>query len=112
MSAMSATRPGRERLPNRRCSITFSFECNGLRYVATASRFSDGRLAELFLANHKSNSAADVNARDAAIVLSIALQFGADVEVIRRALSRDSHGRASGALGAALDHLGADRPCP
>jgi hypothetical protein len=95
----------RERLPNRRRSETFNIECNGLAYTATVSWFRDGRLAELFLNNHKSNSAADVTARDAAITLSLALQHGADLETIRRALCRDSHGRASGPLGAALDCL-------
>jgi hypothetical protein len=88
--------------------LTFSFECNGLAYTATASWFRDGRLAELFLANHKSNSAADVNARDAAIAVSLALQHGVEVEIIRRALCRDSRGRASGPLGAALDCLAED----
>ena len=39
--------------------MTFAFECNGLDYTASASWFDDGRLAELFLSNHKSNSAAD-----------------------------------------------------
>jgi hypothetical protein len=95
----------RKRLPNRRASETFELDVAGLRYTATASWFHDGRLAELFLNNHKSNSAADVNARDAAIALSLALQNGADVETIRKALCRDSHGRASGPLGAALDRL-------
>jgi hypothetical protein len=95
----------RERLPNRRASTSFSFECNGLRYTATASRFPDGRLGELFLSNHKSNSAADTNARDSAIAFSIAVQHGADPEVIRRALCRDSNGRASGPLGMALDMI-------
>jgi hypothetical protein len=104
---MTATQR-RDRLPNRRSSVTFSFECNGLAYTATASWFRDGRLAELFLGNHKNNSGADTSARDAAIVLSFALQHGAEVEVIRRALSRDSHGRASGPLGAALDCLAED----
>src|SRR5439155_19414246 len=102
---MTASRPGRERLANRRLNETFSFECNGLKFTASASRFADGRLAELFLNNHKNNSGADVSARDAAIVLSIALQFGADLDVIRRALSRDAQGRATGPLGAALDRL-------
>jgi hypothetical protein len=59
----------------------------------------------LFLNNHKSNSAADTNARDAAITFSIAVQHGADPEVIRRALCRDSQGHASGPLAAALDHV-------
>jgi hypothetical protein len=95
----------RERLPNRRQSETFDFECAGLRYTCTIGRFRDGRIAEIFLSNQKSNSAADTAARDAAIVASIALQFGANVETIRRALCRDSRGHASGPLGAALDEL-------
>ena len=45
----------------------------------------------------------DVNARDAAIVCNIALQFGAPAEVIRKALCRDSQGRANGSLGVALN---------
>jgi len=95
----------RERLPSRRVSISFEFEVAGLRYTASVSRFPDGRIGELFLSNHKSNSAADTNARDSAIVFSFAVQHGADPHAIRRALCRDSHGRASGPLGAALDLL-------
>jgi len=93
----------REHLPNRRLAETFEFEVDGLRYTATIGRFADGRVAEIFLSNHRVNSAADTNARGSAIVCSIALQVGADIEVIRKALCRDSRGRASGPLGAALD---------
>ena len=93
----------RERLPNRRRSEVFELELHGLRYTCTFSRFPDGRIGELFLTNHKSNSQADTNARDSAIVFSIAVQHGADPEAIRRALSRDSQGRATGPLGTALD---------
>ena len=93
----------RQRLPDRRLAETFELEVGGLCYTATIGRFADGRVGEIFLSNHRANSAADTNARDSAIVCSIALQFGADLEVIRRALCRDSHGRASGPLGAALD---------
>jgi hypothetical protein len=100
----------RERLPNRRASESFSFECVGLRYVATISRFPDGRLAEIFIANHKAGSAADVAARDAAIAASIALQYGAPLDTIRRALCRDSRGRASGPLGVALDLISGGAP--
>jgi hypothetical protein len=95
----------RARLPNRRLSETFELEVSGLKYTATISSHADGRLAELFLTNHKSNSAADVNARDAAITFSIAIQHGADPDVIRKALCRDSQGRASGPLAATLDIL-------
>jgi hypothetical protein len=93
----------RNRLPNRRPAESFELEVDGLRYTATVGRFPDGAIGELFLNNHKSNSSADTAARDSAIVLSIALQHGADLEAIRRALCRDSQGRASGPLGVALD---------
>src|SRR5690349_8801579 len=95
----------RQRLPDRRGSETFTLQCAGLNYVATISRFADGRLGEIFLTNHKAGSAADTAARDAAIVCSIVLQFGADVETIRKALCRDGRGDASGPLGVALDLL-------
>jgi hypothetical protein len=97
----------RERLS--RDSISFDFEVSGLKYTATASRFPDGRIGELFLNNHKSNSAADVNARDAAITFSIAIQHGADPEAIRKALCRNGDGSASGPLGRALDIIGRER---
>jgi ribonucleoside-diphosphate reductase alpha chain len=95
----------RTRLPNRRLAETFALDVAGLQYTCTIGRFPDGSIGELFLSNHKSNSAADVNARDAAIVTSIAIQFGADIETIRKALCRDSHGRPSGPLGEALDRI-------
>jgi len=95
----------RQRLPNRRKAETFVLEIAGLHYTCTVGRYADGRIGELFLSNHKSNSAADTNARDSAIVFSFAVQHGADPEAIRRALCRDSQGRASGPLAAALDKI-------
>jgi hypothetical protein len=99
----------RQRLPDRRPCATFELEVGGLRYICTVGRFADGRIGELFLSNCKSSSTADTNARDAAIAFSIAVQHGADPEVVRRALCRDSQGRASGPLGAALDLLAEER---
>jgi hypothetical protein len=99
----------RERLHNRRRSETVDFEIAVgtavLKYTATVGFYADGRVGELFLNNHKSNSTADTNARDAAIALSFALQHGANLEEIHKALCRESDGRASGPLGAALDLL-------
>jgi hypothetical protein len=95
----------RARLPNRRFAETFDVSASSLLYTCTVGRFLDGKVGEIFLTNHKAGSAADVNARDAAIAVSFALQHGADLEVICRALCRDSHGRASGPLGAVLDFL-------
>jgi hypothetical protein len=99
----------RQRLDNRRASESFNFEAGGLKYAATFSRYPDGRLAEVFLTNHKAGSASDTNARDAAVVCSLALQFGVPLETIRKALMRDPAGRASGPLAAALDLIAEDR---
>jgi hypothetical protein len=49
-----------------------------------------------------------VSARDAAIACSIAIQSGADIDTIRKALCRDSQGRPSGPLGMALDIIAAE----
>ena len=93
----------RERLPNRRGCESFTFELDGLIFIATVSRFADSRIGELFLNNHKAGNQSDTNARDAAILLSFALQHGADIVSIRRALCRDSQGRALGPIGVALE---------
>jgi hypothetical protein len=98
----------RRRLPDRRASEIFGFEAAGMGYMATVSRFDDGALAEIFLTNNKVGSHADCNARDAAVVCSIALQSGVLIETIRHALMRDDSGRASGPLAAALDVIAAE----
>jgi hypothetical protein len=93
----------RRRLPNRRASETFTFLWHGMSFTATTSKFPSGTLGEIFLTNGKVDTDADVAARDSAVTCSIALQFGADIETLRRALLRDSQGVASGPLGTALD---------
>lgn len=99
----------RQRLSNRRASENFTFEVEGLKYTATVSRTEQGQIAELFLNNHKAGNQSDTNARDAAIILSFALQYGADLEAIREAVSRDSVGKAIGPVGAALDVILGDK---
>jgi ribonucleoside-diphosphate reductase alpha chain len=105
----------RERLPDRRRCETFDFSVSVgtavLKYTATVGHYADGRVGELFLNNHKSNSTADTNARDAAIAFSFAVQHGANIEDIRKALCRETDGRASGPLGAALDLLKNNQCC-
>ena len=95
----------REKLPNRRLNETFGFELDGLRYTASVGRYADGRAAEVFLSNHKAGSQAGAIARDAAIILSFALQYGVPLDEVRKALLRDGQGRASTPIGAALDLL-------
>jgi hypothetical protein len=96
----------RQRLPDRRPAESFDIEVAGLSYICTVGRFADGQIGELFLQNHKPGSQSDANARDAAVAASLALQFGCPLEILRRALLRDSQGRPSTPLGAALDLIG------
>jgi len=104
----SPTIPERRRLPNRRAAETFELEVAGLHYVESVGRFADGRLAETFIATGKAGSSADTAVGDAAIILSFALQYGADAEAIRRAVSRNSKGEPSGVMGAVLNRLAED----
>jgi hypothetical protein len=93
----------RRLLPNRRFSETFAVESQGMKFTATVSRFDSGEVAEIFLTNHRAGSDADASACDAAVICSIALQFSVPLEVIRKALMRDSRGGPRTPLGAALD---------
>jgi hypothetical protein len=93
----------RRRLTDRRPAETFEVEIAGLRYTATVGRYADGTVGEIFLQNHKPGSQSDSNARDAAVAASLALQHGCALETLQRALLRDSHGRPSTPLGAAVD---------
>jgi hypothetical protein len=92
----------RQRLPNRRRCESFEFRHAGLDFTLAAGRYPDGRVAEIFLSSHKPGSPIEAIARDAAVTVSIALQFGADLQTIRAALTKDHDGSPATLLGAAL----------
>jgi hypothetical protein len=97
------TRIGRELLKNRRRHIAFDFEHDYIKHSGGAGFFPDGRLAELFLTCSKPGSAVGIAARDGAIAISLALQFGARLDDLRHAMTRLPDGRAAGPICAALD---------
>ena len=97
----------RQRLPNRRANVSFTFTWHGMNFVATVAYFPNGELAEIFLSNGRNSTDSDVAARDSAVVASLALQQGVPIETLRGALLRDAHGVASGPLGVALDLIAA-----
>jgi hypothetical protein len=99
----------RARLPDRRACELIDFESMGLRFTAGVGRYGDGRVGEIFIDNHKAGSSIGTLVRDSAIILSFALQHGAVLESIRRALGRDGDGRALGPLGVVLDLLMQER---
>jgi hypothetical protein len=64
-----------------------------------------GRPAELFLPACHVGSPLEAIARDGAIIVSLALQHGADIGTIGQALTRDHDGGLATLLGAALDAI-------
>jgi hypothetical protein len=80
---------GRELLPNRRRCETRSFTHAGHHFSLTVGFYRDGRPAEIFLSNGKAGSGLEAIARDSGILASLLLQFGADLSVIRAALTKD-----------------------
>jgi hypothetical protein len=86
-----------ERLPNRRAAELIDFEHDGRRWTATVGRFSDGRIAEVFIDGPKESPIVAL-AQDGALAASLALQSGCPLETLRHALS----GREAGPLRTAL----------
>ena len=95
----------RQRLPNWRGHELLNFEHGNIRYTVGVGRFESGSLAEIFLSAHKHGTAVDVSARDAAVAASLLLQYGCPLDTLRRALTRNGDGSASGPLARALDLL-------
>src|SRR5882757_7209666 len=103
--ADKAAQAGRDRLPNRRSAISTSFERDGARFEMTIGHYPDGRIGEIFLNADRANSLLDFLMSDAAILASLALQYGAPLDEIMHALKRDSRGVAASPIGAALDQI-------
>jgi hypothetical protein len=101
----------RNKLPQRRLSISFEFKHKGdngqmFSYRATVGYYDNGQMGELFLNSSKRlGTALDANARDAAIFVSIALQYGAPLEILRGAQARNIEGYPSSPVGMALDEI-------
>lgn len=107
----------REKLPNRRRGITFEFEhvleygpnnlvAKSVPYLATTGYYDDGRLGEVFLVSAaKVSTQSDIAVKDAAIALSVGLQYGVPPEELVSSFLHDSMGRPEGALGQLLKRL-------
>ena len=76
----------RERLPNRRGHVAFTFDHEGQRYHCSASRLASGSIGEIFLTTNKAGSTAQQHAECAAILCSLALQSGVPADTIVKAV--------------------------
>lgn len=98
----------REQLPNRRRSETIDTVFRDAHYAIVFSRFTDGRIGEVFIEPRKVGSDAAEDSRDVGIVLSLALQFGVPLATIRRAMSRVHGGLPASLSGHIADCLVAE----
>ena len=97
----------RRTMTNRRLADTFDFHHDGHHYTASVGYFGDGRLAEIFMATGKPGSAMETVARDCAVAVSLALQHGTTLDVLRKAMTRDDGGGPAGPMARALDLVAA-----
>jgi hypothetical protein len=99
----------RLRLPNRRGHEGRDIFFQGQRFSIGIGCNNISVAVEVFVSATKAGSNYDAIARDAGVLLSIALQSGADLGTVRRALTRASDGSAASLLGAIVDELGSAR---
>ncbi len=95
----------RTNLAPRRGHDVREFFFHGHYYTLGVGYFADGMPAEVFLDCRKVTSEAASIARDAAVLLSIALQYGTPLETLRGAVTREEDGSPSSVTGAVLDIL-------
>ncbi len=97
----------RRQLPPRRLSESFELAWGGFTkpHMITVSYYHDGSLGEVFISGGKSGEQVEAIARDAAIILSIAMQYGVPLGPIAHSITRDSQGAPSSIIGRVIDEL-------
>lgn len=90
----------REKLPNRRQNTGYTMYWQGVE-ISVQVGFADVErrtVREVFLSTRKAGTMIDTACRDLALLISIALQFGCDLDVISAAATRDAEGKPEGLL--------------
>lgn len=103
----------REKLPSRRELDRIAVERRRIdgsteRLTLTIGRHRDGRVGEVFIDAGKPTSDSAYLARDAALLLSIALQHGVPLDELKSAVGRGEDGHPHTVIGTALDVLAAE----
>ena len=102
----------RRDLPGRRAHELLPVSFRGLSFTVGIGRYSDGALAEVFIDSPKLASDLHADARDIAVLISIAVQHGTPVEAMRTALTRLERDEPAGLAGAVLDAIAQTFPDP
>ena len=92
-------------LPQRRRAENFDLRFWSQPFTVTVGYYADGTPGEVFIDGGKSGQDVQSTGRDAAVVLSLALQHGTPIETIRHAVTRGASGEPASILGAIVDAL-------
>jgi hypothetical protein len=98
----------RKALPQRRQHEAFNMTHWGVTYSVGLGRYKDGKIGEIFINTEKVGTQSDVLARDSAVILSIALQYGVPLDAFRHTIMRNADGKPSGPIGMVIEVIAAD----
>ena len=82
----------RETLPSRRTSVTTTIDAKGIPVAVPVGFYEDGRPGEVFIVGGKEGSTMRLVLADAAVLISIALQYGAPANKLAETLLREPVG--------------------
>ena len=95
----------RQALPQRRAAETFNIRFWNQPFTVTVGFFAEGTPGEVFIDSRKTGGDVESIARDAAVLLSLALQHGVPPETIRHAVTRGASEEPASILGAVVDSI-------
>ena len=92
-------------LPRRRAAETFDLRFWNQPFTVTVGFYADGKPGEVFIDSCKTGNDIESIARDAGVLLSLALQHGVPPETIRHAITRGASEEPASILGAVVDSI-------
>lgn len=95
----------RVNLHSRRQHETFSLLHWNMKYKIGLGRSDDNVIREVFINCGRSGEQAETLARDSAILLSLALQYGVPIAAMKKSITRNVDGSPTGPIGAIIDIL-------
>ena len=95
----------RRTLPQRRAAETFDLLFWNQPFTVTVGFYADGTPGEVFIDGCKTGNDIQSIARDAAVLLSLALQHGVPPETIRHAVIRGASEEPASILGALVNSI-------
>src|SRR6476620_1702762 len=95
----------RRLLPERRRAKTFALTACNQTVTITTGFYADDALGEIFINGCKTGNDIASIARDAGVLLSLALQHGVPPDTIRHAVTRGGSEEPASILGAVVDSI-------